>query len=61
VPRAVPWFAIGGIDATNVAAVVGAGATRIVVVRALTESDDPEATARALRGALPQEAGVGPT
>jgi len=60
-PRAVPWFAIGGIDTSNVAAVTGAGATRIVVVRALTEADDPEATARALRGALPQEAGVGAT
>lgn len=60
-PRAVPWFAIGGIDGSNVGAVVAAGATRIVVVRALTEADDPEATARALRGALPQEAGVGAT
>jgi len=55
-PRAVPWFAIGGIDTTNVGAVVDAGARRIVVVRALTASSDPEATARALRGALPQEA-----
>src|SRR5437868_10966201 len=60
-PRAVPWFAIGGIDPSNVGAVVAAGATRIVVVRALTDADDPEATARALRGALPQAAGVGPT
>jgi thiamine-phosphate pyrophosphorylase len=60
-PRAVPWFAIGGIDLSNVGAVVGAGATRIVVVRALTEAADPEAAARALRGALPQEAGVGAT
>jgi len=60
-PRALPWFAIGGIDASNVGAVVDAGATRIVVVRALTESDDPAATARALRGALPTEAGVGAT
>jgi thiamine-phosphate pyrophosphorylase len=58
-PRAVPWFAIGGIDTTNVGAVVGAGASRIVVVRALTEAEDPQATARELRGALPQEAGVG--
>ncbi|HZV74365.1 MAG TPA: thiamine phosphate synthase [Conexibacter sp.] len=57
--RPVPWFAIGGIDAQTVGDVVGAGATRIVVVRALTEAVDPEATARALRGALPQEAGVG--
>jgi thiamine-phosphate pyrophosphorylase len=60
-PRPVPWFAIGGIDAANVGAVVAAGATRVVVVRALTEAADPEATARALRGALPQEAGVGAT
>jgi thiamine-phosphate pyrophosphorylase len=58
-PRAVPWFAIGGIDTSNLGEVVAAGASRIVVVRALTESNDPEATARALRGALPQEAGVG--
>jgi thiamine-phosphate pyrophosphorylase len=58
-PRPVPWFAIGGIDTSNVEAVVAAGATRIVVVRALTEAADPEATARALRGALPQEAGLG--
>jgi len=58
-PRAVPWFAIGGIDATTVGDVVAAGASRIVVVRALTEAADPETTARALRGALAQEAGVG--
>jgi thiamine-phosphate pyrophosphorylase len=58
-PRATPWFAIGGIDVSNVRAVVSAGATRIVVVRALTEAADPEATAHALRGALAQEAGVG--
>jgi thiamine-phosphate pyrophosphorylase len=43
-----PWFAIGGIDATNLAAVTARGATRIVVVRAITESGDPEAAARGL-------------
>ncbi len=60
-PRPLPWFAIGGIDTANVGDVVAAGATRIVVVRALTEAPDPEAAARALRGALTrQEAGVGP-
>jgi thiamine-phosphate pyrophosphorylase len=47
-----PWFAIGGIDATNVDEVVAAGATRIVVVRAILAADDPEAAARALREAL---------
>jgi thiamine-phosphate pyrophosphorylase len=60
-PRAVPWFAIGGIDPSNVGAVADAGATRIVVVRALTEAEDTEATARTLRGALAQEARVGAT
>jgi thiamine-phosphate pyrophosphorylase len=43
-----PWFAIGGIDAANLAAVVERGARRIVVVRAITQSDDPERAARAL-------------
>jgi thiamine-phosphate pyrophosphorylase len=52
-----PWFAIGGLDRTNVGAVVERGATRIVVVRAITEAPDPEAAARALRDAL--EAPVG--
>lgn len=49
----VPWFAIGGIDASNAADVVSAGATRIAVVRAIVEADDPEAAARSLRSALP--------
>ncbi|MFH8555267.1 thiamine phosphate synthase [Streptomyces celluloflavus] len=40
-----PWFAIGGIDAGNVDEVLAAGARRIVVVRALTEADDPGAAA----------------
>jgi thiamine-phosphate pyrophosphorylase len=48
----VPWFAIGGIDTQTVREVVGAGARRIVVVRALTDADDPEATARALRASV---------
>jgi thiamine-phosphate pyrophosphorylase len=48
----VPWFAIGGIDETNVADVVAAGAHRIAVVRAIGAADDPERAARALRQAL---------
>jgi thiamine-phosphate pyrophosphorylase len=43
-----PWFAIGGIDGDNLAAVAARGASRIVVVRAITEADDPEAAARGL-------------
>jgi thiamine-phosphate pyrophosphorylase len=49
----LPWFAIGGIDASNVADVVGAGATRIAVVRAIVEADDSERAARELHDALP--------
>ena len=52
-----PWFAIGGLDAGNAGAVAEHGATRIVVVRAITEAGDPESAARALRAAL--EAPVG--
>jgi thiamine-phosphate pyrophosphorylase len=56
---ATPYFAIGGIDAGNVAAVRSAGATRIAVVRAITDAPDPEAAARALRSG--SEARVGAT
>ncbi|MFD0045216.1 thiamine phosphate synthase [Pseudarthrobacter scleromae] len=48
----VPWFAIGGIDHDNVEQVVEAGASRIVVVRAITEADDPAAAAASLLDAL---------
>ena len=48
----LPWFAIGGIDATNVADVVAAGADRVAVVRAIVEAEDPEAAARELSSAL---------
>ncbi|MEV8534579.1 thiamine phosphate synthase [Streptomyces sp. NPDC051211] len=43
-----PWFAIGGIDASNLDEVLDAGATRVVVVRALTEAEDPGAAAAGL-------------
>jgi thiamine-phosphate pyrophosphorylase len=48
----VPWFAIGGIDLSNVAEVVAAGAPRVAVVRAIRDAADPEAAARKLRAAL---------
>ncbi len=51
-PSSVPWFAIGGIDLGNVEQVVEAGASRIVVVRAITEASDPAAAAAALLAAL---------
>jgi len=59
--RRAPWFAIGGIAPETIGAVRDAGASRVVVVRALTEAPDPEAAARALRTALAdrEEARVG--
>ena len=46
-----PWFAIGSIDAGNLAEVRGAGARRIVVVRAIRDAREPLEAARELRGA----------
>ncbi|HVT67013.1 MAG TPA: thiamine phosphate synthase [Trebonia sp.] len=42
-----PWFAIGGISFDRLDAVLEAGARRVVVVRALTQADDPGAAAAA--------------
>lgn len=50
--HARPWFAIGGIDLGRVDEVRSAGAGRIVVVRAITEADDPGAAARELRARI---------
>jgi thiamine-phosphate pyrophosphorylase len=47
-----PWFAIGGINIANLSNVVRAGAERIVVVRAIVESDDPVRSASELKGEL---------
>jgi thiamine-phosphate pyrophosphorylase len=47
-----PWFAIGGIDLGNVREVTAAGASRVVVVRAIRDADDPRAATAALRSAL---------
>lgn len=47
-----PWFAIGGIDLSNIDQVLSAGATRVVVVRAITEAEDPRAAAHALKARL---------
>lgn len=47
-----PWFAIGGIDLDRLPEVLDAGARRIVVVRAITAAEDPEAAAKALLDAM---------
>jgi thiamine-phosphate pyrophosphorylase len=48
-----PWFAIGGIDLDRLDEVLAAGARRIVVVRVITEAEDPRAAAAALKARLP--------
>ncbi|RJT82898.1 thiamine phosphate synthase [Arthrobacter cheniae] len=47
------WFAIGGIDHTTIGHVIEAGARRVVVVRAITEANDPCSAAESLKSALP--------
>ncbi|WP_406638982.1 thiamine phosphate synthase [Amycolatopsis sp. WGS_07] len=47
-----PWFAIGGIDLGRLPEVVEAGASRVVVVRAITEAEDPRGAAEGLRAGL---------
>ena len=49
---ALPFFAIGGIHAGNSTVVLGAGARRLAVVRAIAEAPDPERAARELRPPL---------
>jgi thiamine-phosphate pyrophosphorylase len=49
---ALPFFAIGGIDAGNLGAVLAAGAQRVCVLRAIADAPDPQAAARKLRRAI---------
>lgn len=44
-----PFFVTGGVSPATLPAIAAAGATRFVVVRALTESPDPAAVAAELR------------
>lgn len=47
-----PWFAIGGIDGSTIGEVRAAGAERVVVVRAITEADNPAAAVKELLAGL---------
>jgi thiamine-phosphate pyrophosphorylase len=47
-----PWFAIGGISESNLGEVLDAGASRAVVVRAITEAPEPGAAAARLASRL---------
>ncbi len=49
---ALPWFAIGGIDADNVARVLEAGGTRIAVAGAVVRAESPRRAAARLRARL---------
>lgn len=44
----MPWFVIGGLNAENVGPTLAAGATRVAVVRALMQADNPTEVARSL-------------
>jgi thiamine-phosphate pyrophosphorylase len=49
---AVPFFAIGGLDPTNVGDAIRAGARGVSVLRWVTRSDDPARAARDMCGAI---------
>lgn len=48
----IPVVAIGGMNAENAAAIVGAGAAGAAVVSAIVAAEDVEAAARAIRSAM---------
>ncbi|HLZ93855.1 MAG TPA: thiamine phosphate synthase [Candidatus Dormibacteraeota bacterium] len=49
---AIPVFAIGGIDESNVGALIAKGVRRVCVIRAIGDAADPESAARRLRAML---------
>ena len=56
-----PWFADGGVtDLDALDAVIGAGARRVVVVRALTDAREPGAVAAAMKARLAEAASPAP-
>jgi thiamine-phosphate pyrophosphorylase len=58
----VPWFAIGGIDNTNIDDVLQAGAPAIAIVRAIMNSDTPTQAVQsclAILNRVPQLGGRG--
>ena len=48
----LPWFVTGGMNTETLPGAIEVGARRIVVVRAITESDDPPAAAHRLKQML---------
>lgn len=54
----MPFFPIGGLDPAKTAEVIKAGATRISVLRWISQSEDPENAARLLREACARASAV---
>lgn len=54
----VPFFAIGGIDRTNIDEILGAGASRVAVVRAIRDAADPGEAARELKDRIAERTGL---
>lgn len=44
----IPWFAIGSIDAANLSDVMGAGASRVALVRSIMQAEQPTLTTQYL-------------
>jgi thiamine-phosphate pyrophosphorylase len=57
----MPWFTIGGLSADNLGPTLAAGATRVAVVRALMQADNPTAVARSLVQQTGQQTRPAPT
>jgi thiamine-phosphate pyrophosphorylase len=60
--RRSPWpvWVTGGVDPGSVGGMVAAGARHFVVVRWLTEAEDPRARARTLRSIIDESIAAGP-
>jgi len=50
--KPLPWFVTGGVTPESMKLMAAAGARRFVVVRWLTEAEDPKANAAAMREAI---------
>lgn len=44
----IPWFAIGGIDSSNIESVIAADGKRVAVVRSIMAADDPQIATESL-------------
>ena len=52
IPAEKPWFVTGGMRPKTIPALLAAGGSRVVVVRAITEAKDPIKATHAIREAL---------